>query len=82
MSLSVDELITIFLNKTADILQAILRADSRFAPKQWETSLQSNTISHWQVANLESALNSWLAPSQWEASLQNNIVFVLNNIWY
>ena len=33
-----------------------IRADSRFAPSQWETSLQSNTISHWLGTNLESAL--------------------------
>ena len=32
------------------------RADSRLAPSQWETSLQSNTVSHWLGANLESAL--------------------------
>ena len=28
--------------------------DSRFAPSQWETSLQSNAVSHWLGANLES----------------------------
>ena len=33
-----------------------ISADSRFAPSQWETSLQSNAISHWLCANLESAL--------------------------
>ena len=32
------------------------RADSRLALSQWETSLQSNAISHWLGANLESAL--------------------------
>ena len=32
------------------------RADSRFAPSQWETSLQSNAVSHWLGANLESAM--------------------------
>ena len=32
------------------------RADSRFAPSQWETLLQSNGISYWLGANLESAL--------------------------
>ena len=32
------------------------RADSSFVPSQWETSLQSNAISHWLDANLESAL--------------------------
>ena len=33
------------------------RADSRFAHSQWETSLQSNALSHWMGANLESAKN-------------------------
>ena len=32
------------------------RADSRLAPSQWETSLQSNAVSHWLGANPESAL--------------------------
>ena len=32
------------------------RADSRFVPSQWETPLQSNAVSHWLGANLESAL--------------------------
>ena len=32
------------------------KADSRFAPSQWETLLQSNAVSHWLSANLESAL--------------------------
>ena len=32
------------------------RVDSRFVPSQWETSLQSNAVSHWLCANLESAL--------------------------
>ena len=30
-------------------------ADYRFAPSQWDMSLQSNTVSHWLGANLESA---------------------------
>ena len=29
------------------------RADSRCAPSQWETSLQSNAVSHWPGASLE-----------------------------
>ena len=33
------------------------RADSTLAPSQWETSLQSNAVSHWLGANLESAMN-------------------------
>ena len=32
------------------------RADSRLAAPQWETSLQSNAVSHCLGANLESAL--------------------------
>ena len=32
------------------------RVDSRLAPSQWKTSLQSSTVSHWLGANLESAL--------------------------
>ena len=36
------------------------RADSRFAPSQWEMSLQSNAVSHWLCANLESALLQYI----------------------
>ena len=32
------------------------KVDSRLAHSQWETSLQSNAISHWLFVNLESAL--------------------------
>ena len=34
-----------------------IKADSRLAPSQWETSLQSNAVSHCMEATLESALN-------------------------
>ena len=37
-------------------LRIYFRADSRLAPSQWETALQSNAVSHWLGANLESAL--------------------------
>ena len=43
-------------NMFGNIDTDILQADSRFAPSQWETSLQSNTVSHWLDANLELAL--------------------------
>ena len=33
------------------------RADSMFAPSQWETALLSNDVSHWLGTNLESALS-------------------------
>ena len=38
-----------------------IRADSRLAPSQWETSLQSNDVSHWLGANLESDLDMIMA---------------------
>ena len=38
------------------LLPNMHRADSRLAPSQWETSLQSNAVSHWLGANIESAL--------------------------
>ena len=41
----------------------ITRADSRYAPSQWETLLQSNAVSHWLCANLESALNICMVKS-------------------
>ena len=37
-------------------LRVTYSANSEFAPGQWEMSLQSNTVSHWLGANLESAL--------------------------
>ena len=53
-------------------LDTIIRADSMFAPSQWETSLQSNVVSHWQGPNLQSALyHGWycsLFIQDWEIS--------------
>ena len=34
----------------------VFRADSRFAPSQWETALLCNAVSHWLSASLESFL--------------------------
>ena len=36
------------------------RQDSQFAPNQWETSLQSNAVSHWLGIHLESSLKIML----------------------
>ena len=38
------------------VSNSIFRADSRLVPSQWETLLQSNAISHWLGAYLESTL--------------------------
>ena len=42
--------------KVSVIIQQSLRADSRFAPSQWETPLLCNDVSHWLGTNLESTL--------------------------
>ena len=46
------------ISRSTPTLVANQRADSRFDPSQWKTSLQSNVVSHWLGANLESALQS------------------------
>ena len=48
-----------------------IRADSRFAPSQWETKLLCNDVSHWLGASLESALILMQA--------YNTMTIVLNN---
>ena len=53
----------------------IYQADYRLVPSEWETALQSNAVSHWLGANLESALHYRLvifvsarqSASRWEA---------------
>ena len=37
----------------------IIRADSGFAPCQWETALLYNDVSHWLGAIIESALHHY-----------------------
>ena len=37
-------------------LLQLIRADSRLAPSQWKTALLCNDVSHWQGANIETAL--------------------------
>ena len=72
------------------------KADSRLAPSQWETSLQSNAVSHWLGANLDSALackDCWCCPSTYKipdtltphfcevvACISNFPVFLADNI--
>ena len=45
------------------VTEWVSRAHSRFAPSQWETSLQSNAVTHWLGTNLESALSQ-----QWQSA--------------
>ena len=56
-----------------------LRADSRLSPIQWETSLQSNAVSHWLCANLESALSpaAYINPSQYSHVIPSDMISVI-----
>ena len=50
------------------------RADSRLAPSQWQTSLQSNSVSHWLGATLEWALNyQWRWTHIWKNTANETI---------
>ena len=73
------------------LMWPINRADSRFAPGQWETSLQSNAVSHWLGANLESALykSYWwwmgeaiwpLNPMQWVSARKTKLQCISNGV--
>ena len=50
------------------------RANSSFAPSQWETALQSNAVSHWLGTNLESAL----FPVFSQVQVASGIIYSLN----
>ena len=56
----------------------ICRTNSRLAPSQWETSLQSNAVSHWLGANLESAFYVPLRDYIWYAWAACN--FMVQNV--
>ena len=49
------ELLTLLSLWLCSSLALYNRTDSRFAPSQWEMSLQSNAVSYWLGADLESA---------------------------
>ena len=60
-----------------------IRVDPRLAPSQWETSLQSNAVSHWLGANLESSL--WNCHEEWHLQLLTILKYVKNKCgwcWY
>ena len=51
-----------------------VRADSRFAPSQWETALLCNDVSHWLGAILELALLAWYH-SMWSKLCKSVVLF-------
>ena len=60
-----------------------IRVYSRLAPSQWETSLQSNAVSHWLSANLESALHMkirqvWISSMDVGSSNELQWLFITN----
>ena len=55
------------------------RADAGLAPSQWETSLQSNDVSHWLCTNLESALGS-IVVNNFHFQYEKYKVHIYNNI--
>ena len=63
------------------------RADSRYAPSQWETALQSSAVSHWLGTNLESALYPTrltarnLDTDEASSNSFSNIKFLLYTTW-
>ena len=59
----------------------IVRADSRLAASQWETSLQSNTISHWLGGNLELTLISMVGMEEWDDNNEENVIDTLASPW-
>ena len=45
--------------ETSMLAKCCCKADFRLMPRQWEMSLQSNAVSHWLGAILDSALLLW-----------------------
>ena len=60
------------------ILYLMPRANSRFAPSQWETALLCNNVSHWLGASLKSALD---AMCYHYSSLNEYDLYVYRHSW-
>ena len=58
----------------------LIRADSRLAPSYWERSLQSNAVSHWLGANLESAL--LMVNAHWMTVTTVHAVLHIKHFWW
>ena len=57
-----------------------IRADSRFAPSQWETLLLYNDVSHWLVVSLESALYKYVSVKSTIFGAGNDL-FLVYLVW-
>ena len=63
-------------------VSGIVRAESRFAPSQWETALLCNDVSHWLGASLESALIVTESNSYISRDHSNTPSHYLNQCWF
>ena len=54
----------------------MIKAHSRLAPNQWETSLQNNVISYWLGANLKSLIAIYITIDP----TYDNVMFKSQNI--
>ena len=61
----------------------VIRADSRLASSQWETTLQSNAVSHWLGASLESALVIYCQyyGENWPFYNRPNCIILASFVW-
>ena len=62
------------------VRQDLYRADSRFAPSQWEMALLCNDVSHLLGASLESTLSIPSCHSAYSLFDDNNMIYVLFNV--
>ena len=62
-----------------EIWMTYTKANSRLAPRQWETVLQCNTISHWLGTNLGSALIYSGVPSYISSQFSQNPYWTAHN---
>ena len=60
-------------------VRAQFGADSRFPPSQWQTSLQSNAVSHWLGANLKSACSYIQLTSTHKTCMGRNSQLILKS---
>ena len=66
-----------WLSQTKDVNEVqgtLYRADSRFAPSKWETSLQSKVLSHWLVIG-HTSLQFFMVGDSWADKVWNDSTY-------
>ena len=72
--------VTLSRDQCVNNVRCFCRVDSKLAPNQWETSLQSNAVSHWLCAYLESALLLYCTVHVHHCWFQANVVIWLTTV--